>query len=127
MGILADKLGIRKIFTLGVIFFTITYSGFAFATETWMCYVLFFIYGLYAASTEGIAKAWITNLADIRHTATAIGFYTSFESVCTLLASLIAGVIWTGYGAGATFLLTALASVVTIAYLNLARVSHRST
>jgi len=127
MGILADKLGIRKIFTLGVIFFTITYSGFAFATETWMCYVLFFIYGLYAASTEGIAKAWITNLADFRHTATAIGFYTSFESVCTLLASLIAGVIWTGYGAGATFLLTALASVVTIAYLNLARVSHRST
>ena len=124
MGILADKLGFRKIFILGIIFFTITYSGFAIANQTWMCYALFLIYGLYAAATEGIAKAWITNLADERNTATAVGFYTSIESVCTLLASLIAGAIWSAYGASAAFCLTAVASVATIIYLRIARITY---
>jgi MFS family permease len=124
MGILADRLGFRKIFILGVIFFTITYSGFAIANQTWMCYGLFLIYGLYAAATEGIAKAWITNLADERNTATAVGFFTSIESICTLLASLIAGAIWSSYGAAAAFFLTAAASVATIIYLRMARITY---
>jgi MFS family permease len=124
MGILADRLGIRKIYVVGIICFTITYAGFAFANQTWMCYALFLIYGLYAAATEGIAKAWITNLANARSTATAIGFYTSFESVCTLLASLLAGAIWSAFGAAATFGLTAIAAVVTIVYLRVVRISY---
>jgi len=117
MGILADKLGMKKIFIVGIILFSITYLGFALASETWMPYALFFIYGLYAAGTEGIAKAWITNLAHERQTATAIGFYTAGESVCALLASIIAGFIWSSYGVTPTFALTALVAVIVIIYL----------
>jgi MFS family permease len=121
MGILADKLGMKKIFLLGIFLFAITYAGFAVANETWMPYALFLIYGLYAAATEGIARAWITNLAHENKTATAIGFYTSGESVCALLASIIAGFIWTNYGPLATFALTAGISVVVIVYLRFMR------
>ncbi len=117
MGVLADKLGMKKIFIVGIILFAVTYSGFALANETWMPYALFFIYGLYAAATEGIAKAWITNLAHENKTATAIGFYTSCESVCALFASIMAGFIWSNYGALPTFGLTAIVSVVVIVYL----------
>lgn len=116
MGILADKLGIKKIFSLGILLFALVYAGFAFADEWWMIYGLFFLYGLYAAATDGIARAWITNLADPAKTATAIGFYTSCESVCTLLASTIAGFIWASYGPAPTFALTAVVAVVVFFY-----------
>ncbi len=116
MGILADKFGIRKIFVAGLAVFVIVYGGFAFADQPWMIYSLFVLYGLFAAATEGIAKAWITNLAHEKNTATAIGFYTSCESICALLASLIAGAIWTGFGSTYTFALTGIAGLAVIVY-----------
>ena len=121
MGILADKLGMKKIFIMGLLLFTLTYAGFAMATETWMPYALFFLYGLYAAATEGIAKAWITNLTHESKTATAIGFYTSCESVCALLASIVAGVVWNAYGAFPTFGLTAFVAAIVVIYFRLQR------
>jgi len=121
MGILADKIGIKKIYVTGLFMFAAVYAGFAFATETWMVYALFTLYGIFAAATEGIAKAWITNLAHGQNTATAIGFYTSCESICTLLASIIAGAIWSAYGAAPTFLLTASIAVMVIFYFLMMR------
>ena len=121
MGILADRLGTKRIFMFGVLLFAIVYAGFAMANELWMTYALFFLYGLYAAATEGIAKAWITNLADRSKTATAIGFYTSCESVCALVASIIAGLIWTSFGAAPTFGLTAIVAFLVLIYFRLKR------
>jgi len=121
MGILADRMGPRKILTLGIFLFALVYTGFCLADQTWMIYGLFFVYGIYAGATEGIAKAWITNLAHHTNTATAIGFYTSCESVCALLASLMAGAIWSQFGAGFTFGLTALAAFIVMIYFNVIR------
>ena len=56
-----------------------------------MIFILFFIYGIYAAATEGITKAWITNMAHDTNTATAIGFYTSCESVCSITGQYYCG------------------------------------
>ncbi len=124
MGILADKLGISKIFTIGILLFAIVYGGFAIASETWMIYALFFLYGIYAGATEGIAKAWIANLAHESKTATAIGFYTSFESVCALCASIVAGFVWTKFGAAPTFGLTAAIAVFVLIYFQLLKYSR---
>ncbi len=118
MGILADKLGFKKIIPLGFILFAIVYGGFAFAPSIPVIFLLFFMYGLYAAATEGVSKAWITNLAHHENTATAIGFYTSCESICSLLASLLAGALWTGLGSASTFITTsAIAMTVCIYFL----------
>ena len=76
---------------------------------------------MYAAATEGITKAWITNMAHAANTATAIGFYTSCESICTLLASIIAGALWTSFGSSITFFVTAAAAIVTLIYFLLLR------
>ncbi len=106
-GSLADKFGIRKIFIAGLLLFAIVYTGFAFHPSVAIIFILFFIYGLYAAATEGITKAWITNIAHDSNTATAVGFYTSCQSVCSLLASILAGAIWTAGGSSLTFFITA--------------------
>lgn len=124
MGVMADKLGTKRVLVMGLVFFAITYAGFAVATETWSIFALFFVYGLYAGATDGVGKAWITNLANERETATAIGFFTSCQSICTLLASIIAGLLWSGFGAGATFAVSAVAAVGVAMYLRWAIASR---
>jgi MFS family permease len=124
LGALADKLSIRKIFITGLILFTIVYTGFAFHPSEIVIFILFFIYGVYAAATEGIVKAWITNIAHRQNTATAIGFYTSCESVCTLLASVIAGFLWARFGSAYAFGFTAFVSLVVIFYFLLKIRNH---
>jgi MFS family permease len=116
MGVLADRLSFKTIIVFGFVLFAGVYAGFAFASSITAIFILFSIYGLYAAATEGVIKAWITNLSEERDTATAVGFYTSCESICTLLASIIAGTIWTNAGSSATFLTTAGITVMVCVY-----------
>lgn len=125
MGVLADKLGYKKIILLGFSLFTIVYGGFAFNPSITVIFILFSVYGIYAAATEGVIKAWITNLAHKENTATAIGFYTSCESICALLASIIAGTLWTSFGSASTFIVTAaIALLVSIYFLTRIRTRY---
>jgi MFS family permease len=119
MGILADKIGFKRVVIFGLILFTIVYGGFAFNPSVLLIFILFAIYGIYAAATEGVIKAWITNLSHNQDTATAVGFYTSCESMSTLFASIIAGAIWTSLGSSYTFIITAVISLVVVLYFSL--------
>lgn len=118
MGVLADRFSFKSIIITGFILFAVVYGGFAFSPSIPVIFLLFAVYGIYAAATEGVVKAWISNLADSRHTATAIGFYTSCESISTLLASIIAGALWVNLGSTSTFITTsAIALLVCIYFL----------
>ncbi len=116
MGILADRLGYKKIILLGFALFTCVYGGFALNPSIAVIFLLFSVYGIYAAATEGVIKAWITNLAHKENTATAIGFYTSCESICALLASIVAGTLWVSFGSQSTFISTAAVSALVFIY-----------
>jgi len=116
IGILADKLGLKKIFLFGLILFAIVYFGIAFNTNIYFFYVLFFLYAIYASSTEGIAKAWISNISDPKDTATAIGTFLGFQSICTIFASSFTGFLWSQFGAEIAFLTTAIVTILVIIY-----------
>jgi MFS family permease len=116
LGALADRFSLKKVFTVGLLLFAVVYAGFAFTKSTAIIFILFFLYGIYAAATEGITKAWITNIAHKTNTATAVGFYTSCESICALLASIVAGIIWNFSGSAATFGITSASTLVIIFY-----------
>jgi MFS family permease len=115
-GKLADRIGIKWVFFSGLLLFALVYFLFALAVSTTIIFTAFILYGIYAAATEGISRAWLTNMAHTSNTATAIGFYTSCESICTFLASVIAGAIWTGYGSTASFMVTGGAAIVVLIY-----------
>ena len=119
LGAIADKLSFRKVYLTGLLLFAIVYMGFAFDPSTVVIFLLFFIYGIYAAATDGVTKAWITNIAHNENTATAIGFYTSCESICTLVASIVAGAIWSTFGSLYTFFLTAAIALIVFTYFAL--------
>ena len=116
-GIIADKLGLKKMLIFGLICFSITYAGSAFANQN-MQFILFFIlYGAYAAASEGIAKAWISNLVPKTETATAIGTFSGFQSIATLFASSAAGLIWATWGSKTLFLIVAVSVVFITLYI----------
>jgi len=116
IGILADKIGLRSIFILGLGIFALVYLGMAVNTNTYVFFGLFFLYGLYASATEGISKAWISNITDAKDTATAIGTYAGFQSICTLLASSLTGLIWFKFGAAVAFITTAIVTLIVLFY-----------
>jgi MFS family permease len=116
LGALADRFSLKKVFIAGLFLFAVVYAGFAFTKSTPIIFILFFLYGIYAAATEGITKAWITNIAHNTNTATAVGFYTSCESMGTLLASSIAGFIWSRSGSMLTFVFTSVSTLIIIFY-----------
>lgn len=121
IGILADKIGMKIILSIGLLLFSVTYLGMAFSDNKMVFIAMFFVYGLYAAATEGIAKAWITNICHKENTATAIGTYTAFQSIATMLASSIAGILWYSFGSSVTFLITAFVSVCVAVFIFLFR------
>lgn len=117
LGILADKIGLKKMFVFGLSLFAIVYFGMAFSTNIYTISILFFIYGVYAAATEGVSKAWISNISDRKDTATAIGTFTAFQSICTMLASSLAGLIWYSFDSMTAFLTTSIMTIVVILYV----------
>ena len=116
LGILADKVGLKTIFILGLSLFALVYFGMAINTNLYFFFGLFFIYGVYASTTEGISKAWISNISDRKDTATAIGTYTGLQSICTMIASSLTGFIWFWLGAKFAFIITACATLLVVIY-----------
>lgn len=120
LGRLSDRIGFKRTILIGLALFTIVYTGMALVHDLYSFYGLFFLYGLYAAATESVAKAWISNITERNDTATAIGTYTGLQSIFTMLASSLAGLIWLYFGASATFFFSALATSLIVAYFIIA-------
>ncbi len=116
LGILADKIGLKKMFLFGLIIFSLVYFGMGLTTNLYAIIALFFSYGIFAAATEGISKAWITNISKDENTATAVGTFSAFQSIVAMVASVGAGLLWFYFGANVTFLVTASATILVIIY-----------
>jgi MFS family permease len=117
IGALADRIGLKTMMITGLFIFAAVYSAMGFASSLVVFGVLFFFYGIYAACTEGISKALISNMAEKKETATALGFYNSFASIFTLLASSLAGVLWYVIGPKAMFMISGAGVFVVAFYL----------
>lgn len=116
LGILADKIGLKKMLLFGIAIFSIVYFGMGFNHNTPIFIGIFSLYGIYAAASEGVSKAWISNITDKKDTATAIGTYSAFQSIFTMLASSLAGLIWYQFGAATTFIVTGISSIFILLY-----------
>lgn len=117
LGLLADRIGIKKIFLFGLILFSGIYFGMAQAGTNTLFYVLFGIYGIYMAATEGISKAWVSSLVKKEEVGTAIGLFVALQSIALMIASAFAGLLWSFYGSTVTFLLTAIMSIIVLLFI----------
>ena len=110
LGRMADKIGLKKVLLCGLVLFAAVYFGMS-VFDNWKWFTaMFFLYGCYAAATEGITKAWISNIVPENETGTAIGTFEGFKNIAAMFASFIAGLLWQQFGFTATFLSTAIVS-----------------
>jgi MFS family permease len=117
IGILADKVGLKRMLLVGLIIFAAVYLGMGFTAGKVVYGILFLLYGLYYACTEGIAKAWVSKMCDKKDTATALGVFAGLQSICTLLASALAGFVWAEFGSIYVFVAAGAASVIACIYI----------
>ncbi len=121
IGIVADKLGLKKTLFVGIALFVCAYIGMYFSerfTGYTIFVIVFLLYGLYAAATEGVAKALISNISDPSETATAIGTFSAFQSIAALLASSFAGFLWFTFGSSVVFVFSAIGAAATLVFLS---------
>ncbi len=111
-GMLSDRLGRRRVITLGWFIYALVYLGFASASTLWQVWLLFAGYGIYYGLVEGVARAFVADLVSEEKRGTAYGLYHGVVGLTLLPASLIAGWLWQTispaapfyFGAGLTFL-----------------------
>jgi len=125
LGKSSDKIGRQRVIVGGLVVFALVYLGFGFATASWQIWVLFAAYGLYIAATDGVGKAFIIDLVAPEIRGGAVGLFNAVAGIATLLASLIAGLLWSGIGPWATFIFGALGAVVSALYLAFLHVPPR--
>lgn len=103
LGSLSDKIGREKVIILGWFCYALAYLGFALANHTYQIWFIFAFYGIYYATTEGVAKALVADIVPREYRGRAYGIYNSAVGLVTLPASLIAGFLWDHYSSAAPF------------------------
>jgi MFS family permease len=93
-GILSDRVGRRGVIILGWLVYSLVYLGFAFASEAYHIWLLFFAYGLFFGLAEGTERAWVADLVEESKRGTAYGAYYFFIGIATLPSSLLMGLLW---------------------------------
>lgn len=125
LGILSDRIGRKTIMTSGLVVFAFVYGGFGFANELWHFAVLFSIYGVYMAMTEGSGKAFVVDLVPAEYKATALGLLGTVVGITTIVASLMAGLLWDFVGSSWSFYYGSAGALMAFILLN--RVNTRKS
>ncbi|MHB1686728.1 MAG: MFS transporter [Ignavibacteriaceae bacterium] len=110
IGKLADRIGKSRVFVIGLFIFSLVYFGFAVSPDFQTIWALFILYGIYAASTEGVAKAWVSDLILDENRGSAIGLLTMLSSFAIMIGSFFTGVLWDKFGSSIPFLVSSAVS-----------------
>ena len=118
-GALSDRFGRWRIIGAGWVVYALVYAAFGLLpiSQAWAMWPLMAVYGVYMALTDGVGKALIADCAPKAHRGAAMGIFYAVTGVTTLLASLLAGMVWDRSGAAATFLTGAGFAVVALVAL----------
>lgn len=93
-GVLSDKIGRERLIVFGYMLYSIIYFGFGRTNSKVVLILLFALYGLYSAATDGVQKALISDFIDTNKRGTGLGIYNCLPGVTLLPASVIAGMLY---------------------------------
>lgn len=112
IGVLSDKIGKEKILIFGFLIYAIVYFGFGVTGSISVIVALFALYGLYSAATDGIQKAFISDIIDENKKGTGLGIYNAMIGITLLPASLIAGILYDKVNSSIPFYFGTLTAIV---------------
>jgi MFS family permease len=102
-GILADRVGKRKIILAGYVLFSLMCVGFALSTSPLHAWLLFGAYGVFVAMNEGVQRAYVATIIKPEIKATSYGVYHTIIGLTALPSGIIGGALWQHIGPQALF------------------------
>lgn len=93
-GILSDKIGRSRVIIFGYLMYAVIYFGFGSTHSKSVMVMLFALYGLYSAATDGVQKALVSDLVSDDKRGTGLGIYNSLLGMTLLPASVVAGLLY---------------------------------
>lgn len=112
LGTLSDRIGKEKILITGYVIYSVVYFGFGITTSNRPIVALFALYGLYSASTDGVQKAFVSDLTDKNKKGTGLGIYNALLGITLLPASIIAGLMYDKVDSSVPFYFGASTSIL---------------
>jgi MFS family permease len=120
-GVWSDKIGRRRVIVTGWMVYALIYVGFGLSSNTWHIWSLFALYGIYFGLTEGVGKAFVSDLVTEEFHGTAFGFYHLAVGIAAFPSSVIFGLIWQKFGPLTAFtygaILAGLASILLLSFV----------
>ncbi|MEN6617332.1 MAG: MFS transporter [Syntrophorhabdus sp.] len=117
-GIISDRIGGKKVLLCGFALFALTYALLGFIDKPVFLWVLFPLYGIFMALTEGVGKAYISLHTRSETAGTIYGIYQTVTGLSTFPASLAAGFLWKYASPGAPFFFgAAMAFIAFVVFL----------
>ena len=111
-GSLSDKVGRRAIIMASFIYYSVVYVLFGVSETVWSMWALFAAYGIYYGLSNGVFRAYIADLVDAEHRATAYGVFNTGIGLALAPASILFGVLWDAFGSQWAFFASAALSTV---------------
>lgn len=116
-GSLSDRIGRVRTMLIGWIIYAGVYAGFAFVSHSLAIWFLYGLYGMYYATSEGVAKAFLADMVATGHRGKAFGIYGTTIGITTLPASFFAGFLWDRFGPQAPFYFGAAIACIAVLFL----------
>ena len=93
-GRLSDRVPRRLVFAGGLAAFALAYVGLGAAGSGGWVWVLLPLYGAYTALTDGVARAWVADVAPPAVVGSGLGYYHALTGGGLLVAGVWAGLAW---------------------------------
>ncbi|HVA04127.1 MAG TPA: MFS transporter [Acidimicrobiales bacterium] len=97
-GALSDHLSRARIYAVGLAFFSLGYIGLGLTRSTALAWIILCAYGMFAACTDGVGKAWVSSLVGPALQGRAQGIYQGLTGMAVVVAGVWAGLMWHGTG-----------------------------
>jgi MFS family permease len=98
LGRLSDRVPRRLVFAGGLSIFAVAYLGLGLATGPGWVWVFLPVYGAYTAATDGVSRAWVSDLLPVARVGAGLGVYQGMVGIASLAAGIWAGLAWGGTG-----------------------------
>ncbi len=122
LGSLSDHIGREKVILIGWLSYALAYFGFARASQNYQIWLLFAFYGIYYATTEGVAKALVADMVSSEHRGRAYGIYNATIGLAALPAGILAGYLWDTFSPATPFyfgsVMAGSAAILLILFMN---------
>lgn len=116
-GSLSDRLGRRPVILFSFAVFVVACATMAYAGHLMILALGFVLFGLYKGTSEGVFKAYVTDVVPADLKGTALGAFHTSVGLVMLPGGVIAGLLWDSVGHWSTFAYGMLMALIAMVLL----------